>query len=287
MALTGNLKAVDLWLRTHLAAGIARFEAVRGGCINQTGMVQLTSGERLFVKLQPDAPEGFFSAEAHGLEKLRAATELRIPGVIHAGREFLLLEDLGSGTARPDFWIILGNGLAQLHRTSYPEFGLERNNFCGHSRQINSMSADGHRFFADNRLITPAERAAQMGLLDSDDLRRVLALAENLRNHLPDHPPVLIHGDLWSGNIHSDKEGYPALIDPACYQGWAEAELAMTLLFGGFQREFYRAYEESSDIARDWRKRAPLYNLYHLLNHLVLFGAGYLRQVRSVLDIYA
>lgn len=287
MALTGNLKAADLWLRTHLAAGIAKFEAVGGGCINQTGVIQLTSGERLFVKLQPNAPEGFYCAEAHGLEKLRAATELRIPEVIHAGREFLLLEDLGSGTARPDYWIILGKGLAQLHSSSYPEFGLEQNNFCGHSRQINSMSADGYRFFADNRLITLAEKACQMGLLDSGDLQRVLTLAANLRNHLPDQPPVLIHGDLWSGNIHSDKEGYPALIDPACYQGWAEAELAMTLLFGGFQPEFYRAYEESSDIARDWRKRAPLYNLYHLLNHLVLFGAGYLRQVRNVLDMYA
>jgi fructosamine-3-kinase len=287
MALSGNLKAADSWLQAHLAAGISRFEAVGGGCINETGVVRLTTGERLFVKLQHDAPAGFFSAEAEGLEAIRAHTDLKVPNVIHADREFLLLEDLGSGTPRADFWSLLGTGLAKLHDTCYPTFGLERDNFCGSTPQCNSVSADGYAFFADNRLIVLAEQASQMGLLEKSDLQRVVALAGDLRNLLPVQPAVLIHGDLWSGNVHCDKEGYPALIDPACYRGWAEAELAMTLLFGGFRQDFYRAYEESSGIARDWRERAPLYNLYHLLNHLVLFGTGYLGQVRTVLERYS
>jgi protein-ribulosamine 3-kinase len=287
MTLSGNLKAVDAWLQAHLAAGITRFETVGGGCINETGVVWLASGERLFVKLHQGAPAGFFSAEAHGLEAIRANTDLKVPTVVHADREFLLLEDLGSGTPRAEFWSLLGTGLAQLHSTSYPTFGLERDNFCGSTPQRNSPAADGYAFFADNRLIVLAEQASQMGLLENSDLQRVFALAGDLRNLLPDQPAVLIHGDLWSGNVHCDKEGYPALIDPACYRGWAEAEMAMTLLFGGFHQDFHRAYEESSGIARDWRERAPLYNLYHLLNHLLLFGTGYLSQVRSVLDRYS
>jgi len=286
MALSGNLKLADSWLRANLSSEITSFEPVAGGCINETGVIQLANGERLFLKLHPNAPENFFSAEASGLDALRANTILRVPQVIHADDEFLILENLGNGSPVPDFWQLLGAGLAQLHNTSYQTFGLEHDNYCGRTPQLNSPSVDGYVFFASNRLNALAGKANRMGLLNNDDLRRVSRLADNLHNYVPGQPAVLIHGDLWSGNVHCDNEGYPALIDPACYRGWAEAELAMTLLFGGFREDFYKVYEQASSIAQDWRDRAPLYNLYHLLNHLILFGTGYLGQVRNVLDRY-
>ena len=97
----------------------------------------------------------------------------------------------------------------------------------------------------------------------------------------------MIHGDLWSGNAISGPQGEPALIDPAAHYGWAEAELGMTALFGGFSEAFYRAYDEAAGLQAGWRERLPLYNLYHLLNHLNLFGAGYLGQVQGILDRFA
>jgi len=108
-------------------------------------------------------------------------------------------------------------------------------------------------------------------------------IASNLTNWIPIQSPVLIHGDLWSGNVHCDRDGNPCLVDPATYWGWAEADLAMTELFGNFNREFYESYESVSDIEKDWRERSPLYNLYHLLNHLILFGPSYLGNIRSVI----
>lgn len=286
MALSGNLKPVDSWLRAENSSEIARFEPVAGGCINETGTIQLTNGQRLFLKLHPGAPENFFQAEAYGLQALRRNTSLRVPEVIHADADFLLLEDLGQGTPSGDFWQQLGTGLAQLHSTRYRTFGLEQNNYCGRTPQRNSPSADGFGFFASNRLILLAEQAMQMHLLDSSDLQRTCRLADRLQDHIPAQPAVLLHGDLWSGNVHCCNKGHPALIDPACYRGWAEADLAMTVLFGGFHPDFYRAYEHASAIPSDWRERAPLYNLYHLLNHLILFGSSYLGQVRNVLDRY-
>lgn len=286
MVSSGNLQPVEAWLRANLSSEITRFEPVGGGCINETGVIWRPSGERLFLKQHLDAPADFFQAEAYGLEALRSATSLRIPQVIHADSDFLLLEDLGSGSPVRDYWQLLGTGLAQLHSETHSTFGLEQDNYCGHTPQRNTPSPDGFAFFASNRLNLLAEKANGLGLMDSNDVRQVSRLAANLQGHIPAQPAVLIHGDLWSGNVHCDNEGYPALIDPACYRGWAEAELAMTVLFGGFQQDFYQAYEEASNIARDWRDRAPLYNLYHLLNHLVLFGAGYLGQVRNVLARY-
>ncbi len=103
---------------------------------------------------------------------------------------------------------------------------------------------------------------------------------------IPEQPASLIHGDLWSGNLISDNGGKPALIDPAVYYGWAEADLAMTELFGRYPEEFFKAYAEINPLEKGYRSRFPLYNIYHLLNHLNLFGKGYLSQIRSILDRY-
>jgi fructosamine-3-kinase len=276
-----------LWLRDNHSVEITRFDAASGGCINRAGSLSLSDGERLFVKLQNNPPEGFFGAEAHGLECLRQATGLRVPRVIHADREFLLLEDLGSARPAQGFWQELGEGLAQLHRRQYPLFGFESDNYCGLTPQCNAPTADGADFFAHYRLSPLAGRASQAGLLDLQDQDRIAYLSDNLARWIPAQPAVLIHGDLWPGNVHCDGAGNPALIDPACYRGWAEAELAMTILFGGFPGEFYQAYEANGEVDSAWRERAPLYNLYHLLNHLLLFGTGYLGQVREVLQRFS
>ena len=283
MVVSGNLQPVASWLRDTQSVEISAYLAVGGGCINETGTLHLSDGSRLFLKQQQGAPADFFRAEAFGLDALRPCTALRIPRVVHADRGFLLLEDLGNGSPVPDFWQRLGVGLAQLHSQAFATFGLEMDNYCGRTPQRNSPMTDGYEFFAANRLNALAEQAHGLGLLESADTRRVARLADNLKEHIPPQPAVLIHGDLWSGNVHCDNEGHPALIDPACYRGWAEADLAMTTLFGGFDRKFYQAYEEASGIDRNWRSRAPIYNLYHLLNHLILFGTGYLGQIRSVL----
>jgi fructosamine-3-kinase len=181
----------------------------------------------------------------------------------------------------------LGRGLAALHRQEQPEFGFGADNYCGSTPQANPLMQDGWEFFARHRLLALAKPAQQRRLLNSAELRQVEDVAGRLADWIPAQPAVLLHGDLWSGNIHCDSRGLPALIDPACYWGWAEADLAMTTLFGGFDPRFYATYLECSGMQADWRERAPLYNLYHLLNHLLLFGGVYLDQVKQVLNRYA
>lgn len=116
---------------------------------------------------------------------------------------------------------------------------------------------------------------------------RVEKLCDRLPELIPEQPASLIHGDLWSGNAMFDSRGQPAIIDPAAHYGWAEAELAMTTLFGSFPDVFYRAYQEARPLEPDFRERFPIYNLYHLLNHVNLFGGGYLGQSLSILRRYA
>ena len=124
--------------------------------------------------------------------------------------------------------------------------------------------------------------ARERKLLNNAAFNALEFIAENLRLWIPPQPAVLTHGDLWSGNIHCDEHGGPALIDPATYWGWAEAELAMTRLFGGFGESFYASYAEHSGMASDWQQRSELYNLYHLLNHLLLFGSSYGAQIEAI-----
>jgi fructosamine-3-kinase len=278
-----NLTTIQNWLNCNNFGEIEAVSPISGGCINETARISLVNAGTVFVKQHKNPPPNFFAAEAAGLKALRGACNLKVPQVLHVDREFLLLEDLGNSSATADFWSILGEGLAEVHQQVMPSFGFETDNYCGSTPQANPITTEGYDFFAHHRLLALANTSVSMGYLTSSEMNALEHIATNLSEWIPAQPAVLIHGDLWSGNVHSDKQGLPALIDPACYWGWAEAELAMTALFGGFNQEFYRAYESASGISVDWRERAALYNLYHLLNHLILFGQSYHSQVSTII----
>ncbi len=266
---------------------IEEISPLAGGSINQTSALQLSSGRSLVVKQHARPPANMFKAEAAGLSALAEETSLRIPQVIHADENFLLLEDLGRGTPSGEFWRHLAIGLAELHSKQKPEFGFIMDNFCGSTAQINTRVEDGFRFFSEYRILHIASQCFDKHLLSMSRQKQLEYIGARLSDWIPEQPAVLIHGDLWSGNVHCDGDGNPALIDPAAYWGWAEAELAMTLLFGEFHRDFYDCYEEHGNVDSHWRERADLYNLYHLLNHLLLFGESYLREIENILKRFA
>jgi protein-ribulosamine 3-kinase len=280
-------KRVDIWLTENDFGSVVRRESVGGGCINNSSRLHLESGVTLFLKENPDAPADMFQTEAMGLKALAESDTLKIPDLVHFEEDFLLIEDLGSGVKSKTYWESLGEGLAKLHSTSFDKFGFDIDNYCGSTPQVNSICTDGFDFFANFRLLNLAADALHRNLLERQDLAALESIASNLRHFIPEQDAVLIHGDLWNGNIHCSEDGSPTLIDPACYWGWAEAELAMTDLFGGFTETFYESYELNSQVDKDWRERIPLYNLYHLLNHLLLFGTSYLTPIRSITKRFA
>lgn len=245
----------------------------------------LPDGTRVIVKHRHGGPADFFQAEARGLAALRAARALRVPEVLETDEDRIVLEDLGDGRPAADYWPRAGAGLARQHAVTVARFGFEHPGYCGDSPQDNTPDDDGWRFFAERRLLPQMRRACDGGLIEARDTRAVESLCAHLRDRLPEMPAVLLHGDLWSGNLHVCANDEPALIDAgAAHYGWAEAELAMLTLFGSPPSAFFDAYAEHAVLSRDWRERAPLYNLYHLLNHVNLFGPGYLPALRRALS---
>jgi len=243
----------------------------------------------LFVKVAPEAQRGTLEAEAAGLEELRHAAALRVPRVLGVGtapgQAFLALEWIEFGRASSRTESALGAGLARLHRVTAPHFGWHRDNTIGATPQHNDWSDDWPRFFARQRLGFQLELAARQGnggrLIDRGHL-----LCERLAAFFTGHrpPPSLLHGDLWGGNWAADASGEPVIYDPAVYYGDREADLAMTRLFGGFGRGFYEAYESEWPLEPGASQRVALYNLYHVLNHLNLFGGGYGAQAEAMIE---
>ncbi|MEX2468813.1 MAG: fructosamine kinase family protein [Pseudohongiellaceae bacterium] len=278
---------LSAWLNENGFGVVVREEPLGGGCINNVTRLCLDSGRSVVLKYQQNPPDDLYIAETAGLKALAAAGTLRVPTVIHQESDCLLLEDLGQGTPAAGFHERLGSGLAGIHAGAQAEFGFLIDTYCGATPQDNTPDADGHDFFANRRLRPLGRLCRDRGLLGSAESDRLETVCERLGDWIPRQRPVLIHGDLWSGNIHCDEKGQPALIDPAVYHGWAEAELAMTTLFGRLDTRFYHAYLELAQVDPDWEERAPLYNLYHLLNHLHLFGRSYLAPVQRILGRYA
>jgi fructosamine-3-kinase len=206
-----------------------------------------------------------------------------VPAPYAHGPHFLLLEYLAPGRPAPHYWPGLGQALARIHTHAHDRFGFFHDNYIGATPQPNTWDADGHQFFAEQRLLVMGQRVHGQGLLSSVEQRRLERLCARLPDLVPKQAPSLLHGDLWSGNIIPGPDGQACLIDPAAHYGWAEADLAMTVLFGRPPAEFFTGYESVRPLAPGYRERFDVYNLYHLLNHVALFGAGYLGAVQSIL----
>ena len=245
----------------------------------------LPDGRSAFVKVRHGVPADFFAAEARGLRALSAAAGLRVPQVFAVGACGIALEDLGHGRPALRQWQHAARGLARLHAQRAPRFGFEADGYCGDTPQDNRWLDDGHAFFAERRLLPQARRAHDAGRLARADVARIEHLCANLAEHVPARPPALLHGDLWLGNLHACADGELALIDGgAVHYGWAAADLAMLTLFGEPPPAFFAAYEAEHGAETQWRASTRVLNLYHLLNHLNLFGSGYAAAVRHALS---
>jgi fructosamine-3-kinase len=230
-----------------------------------------------FLKTNDPLLADVLAAEAEGLEALRAAgmpvPKPRAHGIA-GGRAYLLMEYLD--LSGPTDFAALGRALAEAHRKPGPRFGWHRDNYIGTTPQRNAWADDWKEFWTERRLRPQIELAKKNGFALS------IPPLDLLDEHRPQ--PSLLHGDLWSGNAGFTAMG-PVVFDPAVSYGDRETDLAMTELFGGFAREFYRAYEQTFPLDAGYARRKPLYNLYHLLNHLNLFGGGYLAQVETALRL--
>jgi fructosamine-3-kinase len=261
--------------------------AVSGGCINRA--YSLGSGaHRYFVKLNGADRLSMFEAEAAGLQEMADTNTIRVPRPLCAGiaggRSYIVMEHIALGGHRAGGEREAGRQLAAMHRASRQGFGWDRDNTIGSTPQPNNTGYDWVEFWGRRRLGFQLALAAHKGyqgqLREKGD--RLLEALPALIDHDP--APSLLHGDLWGGNRGFDSDGHPVIFDPAVYYGDREADVAMTELFGGFGADFYAAYNEAWELDPGYRTRKVLYNLYHILNHLNLFGTGYLTQAQDMME---
>ena len=270
----------------HEVPGDARPSNVSGGDISAAWRLETSSGA-VFLKTGPASAYDMFSAEAEGLQALVAPGVIRVPEVIACGAQddtaFVALEWLDLGRPTRDTEARLGEQLASLHRSAAERFGWHRGNTIGLTPQHNQWSDDWVGFFRDHRLGFQLRLAADNGFrgqLQEQGSRLMKRLPVFFESYSPE--PSLLHGDLWGGNWASC-DGEPVIFDPAVYYGDRETDLAMTRLFGGFGRAFYDAYESAWPLRSGHRERCDLYQLYHVLNHLNLFGSGYLGRAQDLI----
>jgi fructosamine-3-kinase len=247
------------------------------------------AARRFFVKLNRPSGLAMFEAEADGLREIAATGVIRVPSSVCAGvaedSAFLVLEFIdfnSSGKGRAED---LGRQLADMHRISAPQYGWWRDNTIGSIPQINALADNWPEFWRDRRIGRQLALAAGNGFggaLQRKGERLLAKLDGFFTGYAP--LPSLLHGDLWGGNYAYSAAGEPVIFDPAVYYGDREADLAMTELFGGFPAAFYVGYREAFPLDAGYPMRKALYNLYHVLNHLNMFGEGYLGQAEGMIE---
>ena len=273
---------------------ISAVRRVSGGCIAEAFQLTLDDRTNLFVKVSKGQGDDL-RAEASGLEALRATNTLAIPPVIASQTDdstsILILEWIQSSSPQREFWSRFGHQLALLHlaNDSVEQFGFSHNNFIGLTNQLNHWKNHWLEFFAEFRLAFQGDLALKQGLIETSQRRELDRLIEKLPRLLVSDrmSPALLHGDLWSGNFLCNADQTPVIFDPAVYFGHHECEFGITTLFGGFDSAFYEAYHDIIPKDDGTSERVEIYQLYHLLNHLNLFGRSYWSACQTILSKYS
>lgn len=283
------LQHLESALRVRLTPG----PAVKGGDIHQAVILLGDEGQKLFVKYNraPSAAD-MFRTEAQGLALLGASRVVAVPhihahGEADGGWAYLVLDFVASGPRSRLFWEKFGTALANLHGNTSEKFGFAHDNFIGSLPQSNRRHDTWTDFYAAERLLPQTRLARDGGYIDSTAVRLMEKCCARLGRLCPEEAPALIHGDLWSGNFLCNTDGEPVLIDPSAAFAHREMDLAMARLFGGFDPAFFAAYERAWPLEPGFVERLGIYQLYYLMVHLNLFGEGYLRQVRDILNRFA
>lgn len=295
-----HFDSLESALHSVFGAGVSvvRSERISGGDINEAYGLTLSDGNRIFMKKNAKENISFFDAEAAGLYAISHTDTIRTPQIFCAGTDsegegfsFLLMEFISGKNRINNYWETFAHELADMHNAPTDDFvkdglyGFIDDNYIGSGGQMNEAHESFVSFFRECRLEPQFKRAEKY--FDTSDLKKITKLLDGLDNFLvePTHPSLL-HGDLWGGNFMTGNDGRAWLIDPAAYVGHAEADIAMTELFGGFSQTFYHAYREAAHMQPGYERRRDLYNLYHLLNHLNLFGTSYLSSVKRTVAEY-
>ena len=271
---------------------IESVRSITGGCISDSSIIRLSSGKKYFLKVNPDVPKDMFTKEANGLSEIARSKSIRVPVVKLVGEKFILMECIEGNSKTKNIYEDFGISFAMMHKFEGTSFGFYEDNYIGSTIQKNMPSDEEKNnwitFYFNKRLLFQFKLAEKNGYVDSL-FRKYFNQIENkieliLRSE--NEKPCLLHGDLWAGNYIVDENGRACLLDPAVYYGNREADLAMTKIFGGFTNEFYKSYNEFYRLKDGYDFRENIYKLYHVMNHLNLFGSGYYQQALSLMKFY-
>ena len=277
------------FIANKLSQDVLNISPLQGGDINETFLIQTSGCQYVLKRNKKTTFPQMFEKEAKGLNKL-SLNGLTTPQVIkifeHDEDQFLILAHIQSEGPQHHFWKNFGQALSNLHLNSQEYFGLDYSNYIGSLVQLNDKKSSWETFYIENRIQLLVQKAFDRQLLDRKHLGCFDGFSKALPNIVPKEKPALIHGDLWSGNLMCGMGQTPVFIDPAIYYGHREMDIAMTKMFGGFDRAFLDAYNESFPMEKGWEKRMSIHNLYPNLVHLILFGKSYLRGIEGVINVF-
>ncbi|MGL6266794.1 MAG: fructosamine kinase family protein, partial [Chitinophagaceae bacterium] len=219
---------------------------IHGGDINQCFLLETNRG-KYFMKVNASLfGLDFFEKEARGLVILANTGAIRVPRPLFDGKfhqqVYLVMEYLKVGQPAQNFWENFGESMAEMHKNTQEKFGLSFQNYIGRLHQPNNAHEKWSDFYKAERIIFLMEKARKSNLLSSEELIMAEKLCGKIDQLIPEEIPALLHGDLWKGNFIVHENGTAAVFDPAVYYGHREMDLAMAQLFGGFESQFFEAY---------------------------------------------